>query len=112
MVADAGHDGLAIDLGAANVEMAHAGRPYLQHEGLTPLILAFPKSVESLRETLIKVQGFGGLYLNGIGQDVALTVSFFLISVAREQLGHHINPGTGFKMQGRTKECQRVRPHI
>ena len=46
MVRDAGFDGLAIDLGAADIETAHAVRPHLQRERLTPLIVAFPKSVE------------------------------------------------------------------
>jgi len=46
MVADAGYDGLAIDLGAADVATAHAVRPHLEREGLTPLIVAFPKSVQ------------------------------------------------------------------
>ena len=74
MVADAGHAGRAIDLGAADVEMAHAVRPHLQREGLTPLIVAFPQSVESLRETLIMAQDFGAPYVNVVGQVFPLTV--------------------------------------
>lgn len=74
MVADAGYAGLAIDLGAADVEMAHAVRPHLEREGLTPLIVAFPKSVESLRETLIMAQDFGAPYVNVVGQVFPLTV--------------------------------------
>lgn len=74
MVADAGYAGLAIDLGAADVEMAHAARPHLEREGLTPLIVAFPKSVESLRETLIMAQDFGAPYVNVVGQVFPLTV--------------------------------------
>ncbi|MFK7870911.1 MAG: sugar phosphate isomerase/epimerase family protein [Roseobacter sp.] len=74
IVADAGYAGLAIDLGAADVEMAHAVRPHLEREGLTPLIVAFPKSVESLRETLIMAQDFGAPYVNVVGQVFPLTV--------------------------------------
>ncbi|MEE4187254.1 MAG: sugar phosphate isomerase/epimerase, partial [Roseobacter sp.] len=74
MVADAGYAGLAIDLGAADVEMAHAVRPHLEREGLTPLIVAFPKTVESLRETLIMAQDFGAPYVNIVGQVFPLTV--------------------------------------
>lgn len=74
MVADAGYAGLAIDLGAADVAVAHAVRPHLQREGLTPLIVAFPRSVESLRETLIMAQDFGAPYVNVVGQVFPLTV--------------------------------------
>ena len=74
MVANAGYAGLAIDLGAADVEMAHAVRPHLEREGLVPLIVAFPRSVESLRETLIMAQDFGAPYVNVVGQVFPLTV--------------------------------------
>lgn len=74
MVADAGYAGLAIDLGAADVAVAHAVRPHLQREGLIPLIVAFPRSVESLRETLIMAQDFGAPYVNVVGQVFPLTV--------------------------------------
>ncbi len=73
-VADAGYDGLAIDLGAADVATAHAIRPHLERAGLTPLIVAFPKTVESLRETLVMAKDFGSPYVNVIGQVFPLTV--------------------------------------
>ena len=53
MVAGAGYDGMAIDLGAGDVAQAREVRPHMERNGLTPLIVAFPKSIESLRETLI-----------------------------------------------------------
>ena len=74
MVADAGFDGLAIDLGAADVQTAHAVRPHLQREGLVPLIVAFPRSVEGLRDTLRMAKDFGSPYVNLIGQVFPLTV--------------------------------------
>lgn len=74
MVADAGFDGLAIDLGAADVETAHAIRPHLEREGLVPLIVAFPPSVASLRDTLRMAKDFGAPYVNVIGQVFPLTV--------------------------------------
>lgn len=74
MVRDAGFDGVAIDLGAADVEMAHAVRPHLEREGLTPLIVAFPRSVESLRDTLKMARDFGSPFVNVIGQVFPLTV--------------------------------------
>ncbi|KMK65713.1 sugar phosphate isomerase/epimerase [Puniceibacterium sp. IMCC21224] len=74
MVADAGYAGLAIDLGAADIEVAHAVRPHLAREGLTPLIVAFPRSVESLRDTLKMAVDFGSPYVNVVGQVFPLTV--------------------------------------
>lgn len=74
MVRDAGFDGLAIDLGAADVATAHAVRPHIEREGLTPLIVAFPRSVEGLRETLVMAKDFGAPYVNVIGQVFPLTV--------------------------------------
>lgn len=74
MVRDAGFDGLAIDLGAADVETAYAVRPHLEREGLIPLIVAFPRSVEGLRETLQMAKDFGSPFVNLIGQVFPLTV--------------------------------------
>lgn len=74
MVADAGYAGLAIDLGAADVATAHEVRPHLEREGLTPLIVAFPRSVESLRETLVMAKDFGSPFVDVIGQVFPLTV--------------------------------------
>lgn len=73
-VAEAGYDGLAIDLGAADIETAHAVRPHLDREGLTPLIVAFPQSVEALRDVLKMAKDFGSPYVNVIGQVFPLTV--------------------------------------
>lgn len=73
-VADAGFHGLAIDLGASDVATAHAVRPHLERTGLTPLIVAFPKTVESLRETLVMAKDFGSPFVDVIGQVTPLTV--------------------------------------
>lgn len=73
-VADAGYAGLAIDLGAADVETAYEVQPHIQREGLIPLIVAFPKSVESLRDTLKMAKDFGSPYVNVVGQVFPLTV--------------------------------------
>ncbi len=74
MVAEAGFAGLAIDFGVADVATAHAVRLLLDRAGLTPLIVAFPKSVEGLRETLVMAKDFGSPYVNVIGQVFPLTV--------------------------------------
>lgn len=68
MVAGAGFDGMAIDLGASDVAAAHAVRPHMEANGLTPLIVAFPKTVESLEETLIMARDFGAPFVDVIGQ--------------------------------------------
>ncbi len=74
MVADAGYHGLAIDLGSADIETAYAVHPHIVREGLTPLIVAFPKSVAELRGTLRMAKDFGAPFVNVIGQVFPLTV--------------------------------------
>ena len=74
MVANAGYDGMAIDLGAGDVEQAHEVRPHMERHGLTPLIVAFPKTVEGLRETLVMAEDFGSPFVDVIGQVMPLSV--------------------------------------
>lgn len=73
-VAGAGYDGMAIDLGAGDVAQAMEVRPHMERAGLTPLIVAFPKTIESLRETLIMAKDFGAPFVDVIGQVMPLSV--------------------------------------
>jgi hypothetical protein len=68
MVAEAGFHGMAIDLGASDVATAHAVRPHMEKHGLTPLIVAFPKTIESLEDTLHMAADFGAPFVDVIGQ--------------------------------------------
>jgi hypothetical protein len=68
MVSGAGFDGMAIDLGASDVATAHAVRPHMEANGLTPLIVAFPKTIESLEDTLHMARDFGAPFVDVIGQ--------------------------------------------
>ena len=74
MVAEAGFDGMAIDLGASDATTAHAVRPHLLSHGLTPLIVAFPKSVGSLEDTLHMALDFGAPFVDVIGQVMPISV--------------------------------------
>jgi hypothetical protein len=74
LVSAAGYDGMAIDLGAGDVAQAHEVRPHIERFGLTPLIVAFPKTVEGLRETLIMAKDFGSPFVDVIGQVTPLSV--------------------------------------
>ena len=74
MVAAAGYDGMAIDLGASDVAVAHAVRPHMQRAGLTPLIVAFPKTVEGLEDTLLMARDFGAPFVDVIGQVMPLAI--------------------------------------
>ena len=74
MVANADYDGMAIDLGAGDVTQAHEVRPHMERHGLTPLIVAFPKTVEGLRETLVMAKDFGSPFVDVIGQVMPLSV--------------------------------------
>jgi len=73
-VKDAGFEGMAIDLGASDVATAMTTLPHFERTGLTPLIVAFPKSVASLRETLVMARDFGAPFVVVIGQVFPLTV--------------------------------------
>ncbi|MCY3726555.1 MAG: sugar phosphate isomerase/epimerase [Rhodobacteraceae bacterium] len=73
-VAEAGYDGLAIDLGAGDVKLAMEVYPYITQNNLTPLIVAFPKSVESLSDTLKMAKDFGAPFVDVIGQVMPISV--------------------------------------
>lgn len=68
MVAEAGYAGMAIDLGAADVAVAHEVRPHMEKYGLTPLIVAFPKTIDSMDDTLAMARDFGAPFVDIIGQ--------------------------------------------
>tara|TARA_R110002051_G_C8769269_1_gene503261 strand:- start:32121 stop:32936 length:816 start_codon:yes stop_codon:yes gene_type:complete len=74
MVADGGFDGMAIDLGASDVAVAHKVRPFMQAQGLTPLIVAFPKSIQSLEDTLHMAADFGAPFVDVIGQVMPIAI--------------------------------------
>jgi hypothetical protein len=74
MVAGAGFDGMAIDLGASDVATAHAVRPHMEANGLTPLIVAFPKTLESLEDTLHMAVDFGAPFVDVIGQVMPIEI--------------------------------------
>ncbi|MEM7544285.1 MAG: sugar phosphate isomerase/epimerase [Pseudomonadota bacterium] len=82
-VAAAGYKGLALDFGADDISVARAIRPHMEREGLTPLIVAFPKTVESLRETLILAKDFGAPFVDVIGQVMPLTVEGMIPVIRR-----------------------------
>ena len=74
MVSEAGYNGMAIDLGASDVKKAFELRPLMERVGLIPLIVAFPKSVESLGETMKMAKDFGSPFINVIGQIMPISV--------------------------------------
>lgn len=73
-VKEAGFEGMAIDLGASDIATARATLPHFGRTGLTPLIVAFPGTVASLRETLAMARDFGAPFVVVIGQVFPLTV--------------------------------------
>ena len=52
LVFEAGYNGMAIDLGASDVKKAFELQPLMEKIGLTPLIVAFPKTINSLNDTI------------------------------------------------------------
>ena len=74
MVAEAGYHGMAIDLGASDVKKALELKPIMDKVGLIPLIVAFPKTIDSLHETLVMAKDFGSPFIDIIGQVMPLSV--------------------------------------
>ena len=75
MVAEAGYDGMAIDLGASDMQSMLPTRPLFTRHALGCLIMAFPKTVEGLRPVLHMAKDFGAIGVNIIGQVPALTLA-------------------------------------
>lgn len=75
MVAEAGYDGMAIDLGAADMAAMQATLPLFRETGLGCLVIAFPKSVADLRPALRMAKDFGAVSVTVIGQAPALTLA-------------------------------------
>ena len=83
MVAEAGYDGMAIDLGAGDVKQAYEVQPLMEKAGLTPMIVAFPKSIEELRDTLKMAKDFNSPFVDLIGQVMPLSVDGMIPVVRR-----------------------------
>ena len=98
-VKDAGFEGLALDLGASDVNEANAIRPYLEKNDLTPLIVAFPKTVSSFEDTLKMAKDFGSPFVDVIGQVTPLSLDG-MIPVIREWL--EMSEKTGMPIQFET----------
>ena len=75
MVAEAGYDGIAIDLGVSDIETARKTQPLFQQHDLGCLIMAFPNTVEGLRPVLHMARDFNAIGVNVIGQVPALTLA-------------------------------------
>ena len=86
MVADAGYHGMAIDLGAGDVAQAREVQPIMERHGLVPLIVAFPKTMEGLRETLVMARDFGAPFVDVIGQVMPVSVED-MVPVIRTWIG-------------------------
>jgi hypothetical protein len=82
-LADAGYDGMAIDLGAGDVAQAREVEPIMARHGLTPLIVAFPKTVEDLRDTLKMAKDFGAPFVDVIGQVMPINVEGMIPVIRR-----------------------------
>jgi hypothetical protein len=74
MVAEAGYRGLAIDLGATDMETARKTRPLFEKHKLGCLINAFPQTIESLRPVLHMAKDFDARFVNIIGQVMPLSL--------------------------------------
>jgi hypothetical protein len=74
MVAAAGFDGMAIDLGAADLPIVMKARPLLERHRLGCILIAFPKTVAALRPVLLTAKEIGAPFVNVIGQVMPVSV--------------------------------------
>ncbi|MEQ8441175.1 MAG: sugar phosphate isomerase/epimerase [Alphaproteobacteria bacterium] len=74
MVAQAGFDGMALDLGASDMVAARATLPYFERHGLGCMINAFPTTIDGLQPVLDMAKDFNASYVNIIGQVMPFTV--------------------------------------
>lgn len=74
MVAAAGYHGMALDSGAADIATLKQVQPIMARAGLVPMLVAFPKTVEGLRDSLKMAKDWGSPYVDVIGQVMPLTV--------------------------------------
>ncbi len=90
-VKEAGYDGLAIDLGAADLEVARTCVPVYVRTGLKGLVMAFPASIEGLRPALHLAKEIGAPFVVVIGRVMPLRVEEMVpvirdwLRVAREE---------------------------
>jgi hypothetical protein len=73
-VADAGYDGMAIDLGALDLPAARSCVREFTRTGLGGLIIAFPNSIEELRPALHLAKEIGAPYVIVVGKVMPLAV--------------------------------------
>ena len=81
----AGYDGMAIDLGALDLESARACASEFARTGLSALLTAFPTSIDALRPALQLAKDIGAPFVIVVGQVMPITVAD-MIPVVREWL--------------------------
>jgi hypothetical protein len=81
----AGYDGMAIDLGALDLESARACASEFARTGLSALLTAFPTSIDALRPALQLAKDIGAPFVIVVGQVMPITVPD-MIPVVREWL--------------------------
>jgi hypothetical protein len=74
MVAEAGFHGMAVDLGASDIETAYKTLPLFERHGLECMINAFPKTLDGMAPVLEMAHTFDAKLVNIIGQVMPFTV--------------------------------------
>ena len=91
-VRGAGFDGMAIDLGAMDIEAARKIVPEFRRTALKGLLTAFPRSIEELRPALHLAKEIGSPFVIVIGQVMPLAVSD-MVEVIRAWLKISVEEG-------------------
>jgi hypothetical protein len=83
MVAAAGFDGMAIDLGATDIATVQKARPLLERHKLGCFLTAFPKTIDALRPVLEAAKEIGAPFVNVIGQVMPLSLEGMIPVIRR-----------------------------
>jgi hypothetical protein len=90
-VREAGFDGMAIDLGAMDIDAARKLVPEFTRTGLKGLLTAFPRSIEELRPALGLAKDIGSPFVIVVGQVMPIAVADMIpvveawLAVSREE---------------------------
>lgn len=94
----AGYHGMAIDLGAMDIEEARRVVPNYERTGLAGLLTAFPRTIEELRPALHLAKDIGSPFVVVVGQVMPVSVAG-MIPVVREWLAISAEEGVPIQFE-------------
>jgi hypothetical protein len=98
MVAEGGYHGMAIDLGAMDIDAALKAEPFFDKYSLGCLITAFPKTINDLTPAIEMAKRFRARFVNVVGQVMPLKVEEMIPVIRRwMEMGEQARIGVQFE---------------